>query len=460
MTWVYVAEYDNISDLLKYARRQGMKIIPGTFDVRTLTQAREYFEQLSTTARYLHLTFSLPEGLKADDTVARRIIATDMALRGIPPDAVPWIMVRHTDTNCDHYHVAVQLRLMTGMHLQARASEAVSQNNDRILRDVLCFPPLSHYDPTALPTLRPNTPKRRLDTPDKARLHTDLQRVFLEDQPIDFDGFSRGMSRIESPFSVEHAPIDNDKNHKTYSATGPISISLNALGKAWWPSAIKKRFVHATVLRALRPLLQFRSLITGLVRAEKEIHNDPSRPQAPHAVQRSRHPDEQDRAGQKPGGMPATPARPADDATGGGRSGHDQAPAVGHDRRGSRIEGAHPSTAKSDEPIRNTGTKPDCHDGYGERYTPAYLASDGPRPGHGWLGRLSTAAQAKGGRLHRLLRSETGTFTAAFIFDDGGEIYGDQQETWVIKQSPKADDVVHGLGGTPAAESRDYEPSS
>ena len=450
MTWVYVTAYNNPSDPLRYPKRAGMKIISCTFRAKTLTQARKFFERLSPTATYLHLTLSLPEGLRADDDLARRIMATELQLRGLPPDAVPWIMVRHTDTNCDHYHVVVQLRLITGMRLQARISEAVSRNNDRILRDLLCFPSQSHFDPDAMPILAPNVPKRRLNTPDKLRLHKDLQRVFLEDQPLDLVGLCDGMSRIESPFTILRVPGTRPDGRDSYRATGPASVLLSAFGKAWWPSAIDKRFNHAAVLRTLRPVLQFRSLITGLVRAEKENLNDPRGPHPSLAFQRHRNPDEQNRASQKPCGIPAAPARSVDNTTGGGGSGHDHAPLICHDSRGSGIKAAHASARRSEESIGKAGTQSGYHEENGERYASTDLASDGPKPGRGWLGGLKNAAKAKGGRLLRLLRSDRGTFAAGFAFEDGGIIYGDQYETWVVRQSLKADDFVHESAKQPS----------
>jgi hypothetical protein len=446
MTWAHVTRYDRPVEPLKYIRRAGMKIIICTFQARTLTQARKFFERLSSTAGYLHLTLSLPAGLRADDDMARRILSTELKLRGIPPDAVPWIIVRHTDAACDHYHVVVQLRLLCGLPLKPAISNAVSKRNDGILRTLLCFPRPNHFDPKALPVLVPETPKRRINTVAKKRLHTDLQRVFIENQPVDFTSLCDGLERIESPFTLEIVPRPAPETGSLYRAHGPEVIWLGALGEAWHPSAIDKRLNHAAVLRALRPLLQFRKLISGLVHATKEKQYEHPDTETPPALLGYGSPDESAQAGNGAGRELAPAPRPADLAA--RRRGAGNVPAhtvLDDDRR--RAAPAQPAGPRNlDSAPRLNRADPDRNpariehnekddDGIASGVHAAY----GPGADRGWLTRLCQAARAKGGQLARLFRSRRGSIAAAVRFDDGGLICSDHQQAWIIRHSSQAD---------------------
>lgn len=72
---------------------------------------------------------------------------------------------------------------------------------------------------------------------------------------------------------------------------------------------------------------------------------------------------------------------------------------------------------------------------------------------------MSTAARAKGARLLRLLPSRRGTLAAAYAFDDGGIIYGDQNDVWMVTQSLEAEGFVMEHAKAPIVDEMDFNPT-
>lgn len=448
--WVHVTIYDTPSEPLKYFRRNGMTLIPCSFPARSLTDARKTFEGLSSTATYLHLTCSLPVGRSADDDMARRILSTDLQLRGLPPAAVPWVMVRHSDSTCDHYHVLVQCRLFTGVQLEPRVSKATSRENDRVLRVLLCLEPLHHFDATAPPVLKPVTPKRRLNTPSKKRLHADLEQAFLEAQPTNFAELRVAMSRIESPFSLEEIPAPDGKTGIRHRASGPETFNLGVFGGAWWPSTIALRMAHAALLRVARPIFQFRTLISGLIRAQKEYPHEPRRPDTAHRLKRIRHSDEADGGAEVSRQSAPATARSAESAAGRRGAGYDPTPFDLNEGRRFRIEPQHRvargicSAAAKDRGKSDVGVAESGHpELQGYRDTRGVHAAGDRRKADGWLGHFCRAALARGGRLTKLAPASAGIPRAEITFQDGGRIGCSGDDLEFLAQSPQAHEFLY-----------------
>ncbi|MFC3059991.1 hypothetical protein [Paenirhodobacter populi] len=102
--------YPDASFLDAYDFRPGAELIGGTVPYDRPAELRRSFERLAGDQGLLHITLSLPAGLRADRDLWTRTILTQLGQMDLPPYATPWITARHTDAHCDHIHVAVALR--------------------------------------------------------------------------------------------------------------------------------------------------------------------------------------------------------------------------------------------------------------------------------------------------------------------------------------------------------------
>ncbi|WP_282027063.1 relaxase/mobilization nuclease domain-containing protein, partial [Limimaricola cinnabarinus] len=129
-------EVGDARQLTGYMYKSGAEPLGGSLYWRGRDDLSERLVRLGGDRPFLHITLSLPEGTRASDSVALRMIATELSHRGVDPHAIPWAAVRHTDRGCDHFHVAVTQVTCLGRPVDLNLTCAQSHANDRKLRAI------------------------------------------------------------------------------------------------------------------------------------------------------------------------------------------------------------------------------------------------------------------------------------------------------------------------------------
>ncbi|MEX1663638.1 hypothetical protein AB4874_18795 [Thioclava sp. 15-R06ZXC-3] len=237
-----------------YVFRRGAKLVGGTLPFLTPGQVCDDLDLLRRGRQILHMTLSLPEGLRADDARWIKIVELTLEELGVIPDRTAWIAGRHEDSNCDHVHVAVSLSDFSGHNLVVQKKRHVLDRIHQKINRMIGLEVPAYFSPQVL-TLDPITPKRNLTSPDTRNLHAALQQIFLRVQPGDIEILAAHMAGPE--FGYRHEVRENrhgSRSHFWISKTG-VEINSSNLGLAWEPRFVLKRLKLARGLRDLRARL-------------------------------------------------------------------------------------------------------------------------------------------------------------------------------------------------------------
>ncbi|WP_282027141.1 relaxase/mobilization nuclease domain-containing protein, partial [Limimaricola cinnabarinus] len=129
-------EVGDARQLTGYMYKSGAEPLGGSLYWRGRDDLTARLVRLGGGRPFLHITLSLPEGTRASDSVALRMIATELSHRGVDPHAIPWAAVRHTDRTCDHVHVGLTQATFLGRPVDLNLTCAQSHANDRKLRAI------------------------------------------------------------------------------------------------------------------------------------------------------------------------------------------------------------------------------------------------------------------------------------------------------------------------------------
>ena len=260
----YIQMHDDPDRLNRYINRAGAEPIGGTIPNRSSRDLFKRFRDLAAAqpdeTRFLHMTLSLPIGVKAAKKIWKRTVATAMTMLGLDPEMIPWFAKRHTDGNCDHVHTAIVLRDFAGRSLTFTGSSAKSEAVHKHLCSMLSLAPPAYFDPDALPRLEPITPGRRLTKATAAALHKDLQQIFLRKQPETLADLNQHLDEQNSAFRGQEKA--NTFGTQAYAfSTADAQLFSGALGPAWKPRALRQRLSFCGTLRKLRNALDCETLI-------------------------------------------------------------------------------------------------------------------------------------------------------------------------------------------------------
>ncbi|MCX7560223.1 hypothetical protein OS190_11640 [Sulfitobacter sp. F26204] len=260
----YIQMHDDPDRLNRYINRAGAEPIGGTIPNRSnrdlFKRFRDLASEQSEGPQFLHMTLSLPVGVKAAKKIWKRTVATAMKMLELDPEMTPWFAKRHTDGNCDHVHTAIVLRDFAGRPLTFTGSSAKSEAAHKHLCSMLGLPAPAYFDPDALPRLEPITPGRRLSEAIPAALHKDLQEAFLRRQPESLVDLNHHLDEQNSAFRAEEKPNTYGIQAFAFS-TDDAQLFSGALGPAWKPRVLRERLTFCGTLRKLRNAFDCEALI-------------------------------------------------------------------------------------------------------------------------------------------------------------------------------------------------------
>ena len=254
MTRPFLKFHNDAAAARDYVFRRGAKLVGGTLPFLTPEQVCDDLDLLRRGRQILHMTLSLPEGLRADDARWIKIVELTLEELGVIPDRTAWIAGRHEDANCDHVHVAVSLSDFSGHNLVVHKKRHVLDRIHQKINRMIGLEVPAYFSPQVL-TLDPITPKRNLTSPDTRNLHAALQQIFLRVQPGDIEILAAHMAGPEFRFRHEvRTNRHGSRSHFWISKTG-VEINTSDLGLAWEPRFVLKRLKLARGLRDLRARL-------------------------------------------------------------------------------------------------------------------------------------------------------------------------------------------------------------
>ena len=260
----HAKRHSDPADFLIYMLRPGSELLGGTVAVRNRKDAIQRFkelgEEIDDVNFYLHLTLSLPVGMFADQPLWLEISATTLKQFGLDPEAVPWVAVRHTDSNCDHIHIGICLVDFVGRLHKVVTTKLQCERAHAYLCTMLGLPAPAYFGDTALPRLEPIIPARNLNSAQKKSLNSDLQHVFIHRQPETLAELDQALALRSGGFRAE----------KSMNKFGTLSFSFSNLvgqirggtiGRAYRPRAFAARLAFSATLRRLRYALDLDHLI-------------------------------------------------------------------------------------------------------------------------------------------------------------------------------------------------------
>lgn len=297
---------------MDYMLRSGSEPLGGTVPIGENDDVVQRFMNLGDpddpSKSYVHITLSLPKAVGADRKLWLQIVKKTLEEFGLNPKRMPWIAVRHTDSDCDHIHVALCLHDFIGRKHSMPSSNKRFNKVHRNLCLMLDLPAPEYFDENALPHLAPVTPARRINTPLKKLLYTDLEHVFHHQQPetlsqLDFELLKRpGKFRAEKTLNKNGIPsfcFTNDDGE----------VRGGELGRAWWPKALTSRLQLSRTLRRLRDEIDLEHIAQILKKPtmEKILAKFTSKPDPTRAARRPQdHPELIEEDGSRRHGLTST----------------------------------------------------------------------------------------------------------------------------------------------------------
>lgn len=390
---------------------------------------------------FLHITLSLPNGVRASQELWLKIVARAMKGLGIDSETSPWFSVRHSDKACDHVHTGIALCDFAGRRIDVRTSDAACEEVHRDLCMLLCLPEPPYED--GRPSLTPTTPARRIKRGPRKELYDELTHAFVAHQPENLEALNAVMGSFKAEEVVNRHGIPSwqwsDDTSKVWGGM---------LGKAWEPAELKLRFAFAAGLRRLRRHIEH-VLIDRALQNPKlmEILHDFDVARQPLAVARtSGGSSQQDGTGGSECSGPAPASAPAQQA--GGREGKPRRP-LGDDP--SWREGSAGAEFSGDRRIEGGRAVPDLGSGAGGggdyQPHPPDGAADGanqqgaePQAGltlGAWLARCAGRAAALGPDWQ--LSAKADSPQILLRFGDGSEIYAKPNDLRITKSGKTAE---------------------
>lgn len=313
----YSSFHSNAKFLDHYNLRDSSELIGGTVLGQGRYSLRQRFERISKGSKYLNVTLSLPKGMQADRTLWESIVIFQLGLMGLDAVKTPWIAARHTDSECDHVHIAIALRQFDGMEVRPRCSKLQTERNHIAMARRLGLETPIYFNPD-IPTLTPPLPSRRLHDPRARQLAGALCDVFRQTRPRNVEEFDVALSRCKPPIKRFEECGPDGVPYWLYEQAG-FSRGGGGLGTAFEPRHIKSRLAYCEALS--RRLLQLD--IMAVIRAVKphlnnieRILNDTDTHPTDIAHQRRTLAQDPRRNGQE-----SREASPAARSAGGGRHG-------------------------------------------------------------------------------------------------------------------------------------------
>lgn len=259
--------HSDASFVAHYILRDSAEPIGGTLVIFGRHDAREQLSQLGDRHGYLHITLSLPKGMRAEDALWLQIVITLLELMDFRPMQVPWIAVRHTDATCDHIHIALALTTLAGKTLKPNLSRRVTDHRHQELAKLLGLPVPAYFDPK-FPTLLPPTPIRNLKSKAVQITYRALTRVFGVNPPLTLDEM---ITRLKAgPEPVRFSRMPTKSGHDSYVfLTESGAVRGSELGTAWQPKHLRARIAHAMALSVARLITNLQPIQAHL----KELMN-------------------------------------------------------------------------------------------------------------------------------------------------------------------------------------------
>jgi len=262
---------------IEYALRDGAEPLGGTLPILKPDRMVDHVKALSRGRPAVHVTLSLPKGLRADDELWLRIVMTTLSGLTVDPHAHGWFATRHTDTDCDHIHIVLAGCDFRGVPVELANTRAQTDLLHQQLAVRLGLDLPVYYDP-AIPALRPVQPARRLKSAPARRLHADLAAAFLT-QPTSLNALNARMRALPGTYQSDARATRWTSPHG--------SLSGRTLGRGWEAPEILKRLTHAAALipaqgqlalnHILRQLLPYQTQLMELFNGPAFV-SDPSAP--------------------------------------------------------------------------------------------------------------------------------------------------------------------------------------
>ncbi|WP_143594698.1 hypothetical protein [Thioclava sp. DLFJ5-1] len=252
----YTEKHSNARFVEDYIFREGAEFIGGTLIFTTKRAARLQLEELAAGQEILHTTLSLPEGLHMARQEWLQVVFIQLELMGLPPLEIPSLIGRHADANCDHVHFAHIPTTFVGTLIKPRLSRRDTDRNHVQLAKRLGLPAPIYFDPKT-PTLRPPTPRRKLNSPARMALYRAMTEIFENDPPTSIEGLKARLRSRSEPITL----MDARNSHGIYSyryRTAHGEVWGGELGEAWQPRHLHTRFDLAMALPASSLALSIR----------------------------------------------------------------------------------------------------------------------------------------------------------------------------------------------------------
>ncbi|PTV93645.1 hypothetical protein C8J27_11310 [Rhodobacter aestuarii] len=214
-----------------YDLRDGAEFIGGTILRADPVSMRNRLDRLADGAGVIHMTLSLPEGLRASRETWHAIVMAQLDLMGLPALRTPWVAARHTDANCDHVHVAIALRGFDGSRLRPETGDIRTSRNHQMLARRLGLPLPDYFNPQ-IPRFDPPVITRRLTTAPKIRLSEALRNIFTTERPRTLGDLDRALAH-QSPAICGSSATTNGPGSNSAKVRSAKISSKHVLQSRW-----------------------------------------------------------------------------------------------------------------------------------------------------------------------------------------------------------------------------------
>lgn len=253
--------------LPNYGLRASAEFIGGTIPRADPITLRIRLDRLADGEGVMHMTLSLPVGLRASRETGHAIVMEQLHLMGLPALRTPWVAARHIDANCDHIYAAIALRGFDGSPLRPATGDIQTSRNHQALARHLGLPVPDYFNPQ-IPRLDPPIITRRLTTAPKKRLSEALITIFTTERPRTLETLDAALAR-QSPAILRTTTYNMHGAKSHLFSLDSAQILGGELGPEWEPRHLETRLAHAHALHHLR--LSTRIFIAALLPHAKPL---------------------------------------------------------------------------------------------------------------------------------------------------------------------------------------------